>query len=70
MYLSTSSFASSLDLQPLPFASSRLSVLKEDFASALSHGLPGRDTDWATPWGLRQRRNAREVYWGPWSELN
>ena len=52
MYLSTSRFASSLVLQPLPLASSRLSVLKKDSASASSHGLPGRDTDWAIPMGL------------------
>lgn len=39
MHLSTSCFASSLVLQPLPFTSSRLSVLKKDSASALSHGV-------------------------------
>lgn len=65
MHLNTSCFASSLVLQPLPFTSSRLSVLKKDSASALSHGLPGRDMDWAIPWDSRQRWNAREVYWEP-----
>ena len=67
MYLSTSCFASPLVLQPLPFTSSRSGVLKKDSASALSHGLPGRDMDWAVPWDSRQRWNAREACWEPWS---
>lgn len=65
MHLNTSCFASSLVLQPLPFTSSRLSVLKKDSASASSHRLPGRDVDWAIPWGSRQRWNAREACRGP-----
>ena len=67
MRLNTSCFASSLVLRPLPFTSSRLSVLKKDSASALSHGLPGRDMDWAIPWGSRRRWSAREAYGEPWS---
>ena len=61
MYLSTSCFASSLVLQPLPFTGSRLSVLRKDSASASSHRLPGRDVDWAIPWGSGRRWNAREA---------
>lgn len=67
MHLNASCFAFSLVLQPLPFTSSCLSVLKRDSAGALSHGLPGRDMDWAIPWGSRRRWNARGVYWEPWS---
>lgn len=70
MYLNTSPFASSLVLRPLPFTSSRLSVLKKDSASALSHGLPGRDMDRAIPWDSRQRWNARNACWRFWSELD
>ena len=67
MYSSASCFASSLVLQPLPLASSRSGVLKRDSASASSHGLPGRDMDWAVPWDSRRRWNAREARWEPWS---
>ena len=42
MYLNTACFAPSLVLQPLPFTSSRLSVLKKDSASALSQANRGR----------------------------
>ena len=33
----------------------------------MSHGLPGRDMDWAVPWDSRQRWNAWEACWEPWS---
>ena len=42
-----------------------LERLEEGFASALSHGLPGRDMDWAIPWDSRQRWNARDACWEP-----
>ena len=40
-----------------------LERLQKVSASALSHGLPGRDMDWAISWDSRQRRNARNVHW-------
>ena len=70
MYLNTSRLASSLDLYLLSFISSRLSVLKNDSATALSHGFPGLDIDWAIPCDSRHLWNAREVYRGPWSSWN
>ena len=47
-----------------------MSVLKKDSAGALSHGLPGRDMDWAIPWDSRRRWNARNACWRFWPELD
>ena len=47
-----------------------MSGLKEDSASALSHGLLGRDMDRAIPWDSRQHWNARNACWRFWSELD
>lgn len=47
-----------------------MSGLKKDSASALSHGLLGRDMDRAIPWDSRQHWNARNPCWRFWSELD
>lgn len=52
MYLSTSCFAFSLVLQPLPFTNSRLSVLKKDSANASPHGVARPRHGSGDPMGL------------------
>ena len=52
MHSNASCFASSLVLRPLPFTSSRLSVLKKDSASALSRGFARPRHGLGDPMGL------------------
>lgn len=65
MYLNASCLASSPDLHLLSSIGSRLSVLKDDSATASSHGFPGLDIDWAIPCDPRRLRDAREAHRGP-----
>lgn len=67
MRLKISCRASSLVPQPLPFTSSLLSVLKNDSATASSSGVPDLDIDRAAPCEPRQRWNAFDACWTPWS---
>lgn len=65
MYLNASCFASSLVAQLFSFTSPRFSVLKNDSATALSRGFPGRGIDCAIPCDSGQRWSAPDVHWTP-----